>query len=275
MLPAEVEAQLNKWIEDGRIDLPALPAVTSELLSLTFDVDCDIGKVEKVLERDQHLASQVLRVANSSMFATASQIRTLRRAMVQIGIARIRDVALRVSCESRVFRVVGFEDDVATMLAHTKTTAFLARTLAEQVGVDPDEAFILGLLHDIGRPVVLQALVDLIAVLKLKLRRKITLDLVSARDALARHHERVGATLLRKWQLPEMLATVVGNHHAPDRIEDEATRSIAWLIRLADVMEHNNDDEVEVARKALGIDLGVVVTVRGQIDELRAIANAI
>ena len=274
-LPPEVEPALETWIAEGRIELPSLPHVAAQVISLTFDEDCDLAGVEKVVSQDPHIAGQVLRHANSALFAPAVVIQSLARALSHLGMGRIRDVALKVSCESRVFKCDAYATEAAALLEHAKMTAVLARHIASRVSLSSDEAFLLGLLHDVGRPVLLQTLADLIPVLRVKLKRRLQIDGETAMALIDRYHETVAAELLRAWGMPASLGEALSHHHDPGSLEDPEVAKLMWVVRLADGIDEEGDDVAAEAASALGLGASEVDEIRGRLDELRDMALSI
>ena len=245
-LPAELEQALVEKIEKQQLGLPALPDVANQVISASFDADCDISRLAKIIERDQLMAGHILRRSNSAMFGGAVQITSLQQALSRLGLKSIRDVALMVSVENEVFRVKGYEEEAQAQFQHSILTAALSQEVARLAGSDVEESFLCGLLHDIGRPVLLQAILDLKVRVEIKTRTKFEVSAEAVRDAVSRHHGRVGADLADSWSMPESFADVIRNHHQPDQAESAS--SLCHVIHLADLLSHaylDGDAELE------------------------------
>jgi putative nucleotidyltransferase with HDIG domain len=106
-----------------------------------------------------------------------------------------------------VFRVRGFETELSGVFRHCLATAHFAQEIARLKRWNVEEAFLAGLMHDIGRPVLLQAVVDLSRELDCPIARQQALALVSTA------HERTGARLVTLWELPARVAEAVHHHH--------------------------------------------------------------
>lgn len=273
-LPTELLEALARRIEDGKIEFPSMPDVASQVVSATFDEDCDLARVERIVQRDPHLTAQLLKTVNSALYAPAKPVTALRQALATVGLTRVRDIALLVSCESRVFQIEGFEEQLNELLEHAKMSAVYAREVAKAARKDQDEAFCAGLLHDVGRAILIQSIVDLRVILGVKLRRKIVLDPQAVVDASATRHGEVGAGLLAAWALPERLVEAVRGHHAPEQVEDPECRALATVLRVADDLAHATADERTVAAAAeIGLDDVRVSALAGRRAELEALVR--
>jgi len=170
--------------------------------------------------------------------------------------------------------VEGFEEDIRAILAHGKATAVYAREVARVAGADPGEAFCAGLLHDIGRPILIQALVDLRVILRVKLRQVFELSPEAVRGAGTSRHGEIGAQLLSSWGLPAKLVAAVRWHHAPAGVEDEVERRLAGVVAVADDLADGFcTPETLAAASSIGLDPDAVdrlLSRRTEFDELVA-----
>jgi len=257
-LPPELQSALDTAIDEGRIELPALPAVANELLSATFDDECDLQKAEKILEKDPHLAGQVLRTANSALFAPPVPIQSVRRALAHLGLGRIRNVAMSVACESQVFVTEGFRAEADALLHHSKEVARLSHVAAKHLRVADDEAAIVGLLHDVGRVVLLQAIEQVRVVLRLKKKLKFDVSPEAALAATTARHAEVGAAVMKKWDLPQGLVTAIEHHHESASMEEGPLRRLVTVVRLADQVANGDLEGATRTAGELGAADGLV-----------------
>jgi len=191
-------------------ELPPLPLVVQKLLQVMEDQNSSAEDISKVLSSDQAMASKVLKLVNSSFYGLSGQVSTISRAVIILGVSAIRNLALGLSAaqimshgEKGVFQAQFWEHSIAT----AASAEILARTLGYE---DPEEAFITGLLHDIGQLVFLMTL------------PKVALDIYSGQEgdflALEKHafgmdHAHAGLQLLKHWKLPRSLQQAIRYHH--------------------------------------------------------------
>lgn len=229
-LPAEMRSALVQKIEAGQIDLPVLPEVASQVITASMDESCDIRKLTTILNRDQSMTAHVLRLSNSAMYAASVPIVSLQQALSRLGLKRIREIALLISCETKVFKVAGFDLRVRALFRHSLAAAAFAQEIARARRWNVEEAFLCGLLHDIGRPVLLQTLVDLRKEMKLDVEKE------AIEEASTEFHCRVGCDLAKKWELSDRLIETIEYHHDPESAP--TVSRTAMMTRLADDLAH-------------------------------------
>ena len=184
-------------------ELPVLPEVAAQLLKLTSDVDCNIGDVVPLLKRDQSLTSHLLRIANSLRYNTGVTVSSVQQAAARLGLLAVREIVVLISCKCRVFDVPEFETHVRQSFRHSLATAAFAQEIARVRRMNVEEAFLTGLLHDVGRPILFQALAD----------RRRTHGLVATESDVLRvaGESRISfaAKLIVQWELSQRVAETV------------------------------------------------------------------
>jgi putative nucleotidyltransferase with HDIG domain len=216
--------RLRAYVERWQLDLPLLPDAPRRVMELCDRETCDALALTELIHQDPAMAGHVLRVARSPLYATRVPVVSLRQAVSLLGLRAIREIALLIACQARVFKVRGHEEAVRDVFRHSLAAGFFAREIARLRRWNVEEAFLCGLLHDVGRPLLLQAAVDL------SLHAEPG-ELERALDAL---HERVGAMLADHWELPEAVAQAMGMHHADPMAE--STPRVAVQTALADAL---------------------------------------
>lgn len=229
-LPLDVHEPLERFLIEN-MELPVLPEAAARIIALCEDPDSDARDIQSVLERDPSLASHVLRIANSALFAPVEPIVSLPQAISRLGMTTIRNLSLAVAVQGRLFKSKQHEQLTRSMWTHSALTAVYARDVARRMRVSGEAAFLWGLMHDVGRPLVLQAAIDRPEILGVGPDSGALLE--AAMDAF---HARVGARLVRAWGLPYPIAAVVGYHHDPDAAGEHARG--ARITRLADLLAH-------------------------------------
>src|SRR5689334_1155092 len=160
-LPEPLANTLAERIATGKLELPVLPDAATQIVSQTSNPNCDFKAVAELIKRDQAMATHLLRIANSPLYRPRSQIVSLQHALSRLGTSAVRDIALIISVKTRTFQADGFAKEVRDMFQHSLATAVFGQEIARMRRWNVDEAFLCGLLHDIGRPVLLQTVVDL------------------------------------------------------------------------------------------------------------------
>ena len=230
-LPHVLQDLFEAKLASGQIDLPLLPNTASEVLAACNDEDCNAGELAELVQRDQALAAHVLHIANSAAYAPKEPIVSLRQACSRLGMSTVCEIAVAVSMKGRVFRVPGFQARIRAMWQHSAMTGVYAREVALQRGKDADGVFLGGLMHDIGRPVVMAAFLDILRELTAK---QVPFSLLEA--AMSRYHAEVGALLADRWGLAPWVREAARHHHDPGAAEEHAEE--VRCAHLADELAH-------------------------------------
>ena len=233
-LPEKIAASLRDRIERGTLELPVLPEVAAEVVASTGREECDLRALADLVRRDQAMATHFLRVANSPLYLPKTKIVSLQQALARLGMSAVREIALLISAKTRTFQVRGFEQQLKDQFRHSLAAALFAQEIARMRRQNVDEAFLTGLLHDVGRPVLLQALVDLYKEARLPPHAP------AIEAAAAADHARVGSALVVKWSLPASLSGAILFHHTPDDATSDPKG--AMTAALANELAHHTLD---------------------------------
>jgi len=241
-VPAAIRSELESRLSAGSLELPLLPGVAMEITSAAAKEDADARTIADMLKRDAALSAHVLRIVNSPVYSPRAQIVSLQQAVARVGAVKIREIALIIACRTGVFKAKGYEQEIDQVFKHSIGTALFAQEIARNTRNNVEDAFLCGLLHDVGRPVLLQALLTLLREAKVLATRNAVLELVSEL------HEAAGSALARAWALPETVIVALGKHHtsSPDQ-ESTPVR----IVSLADRFAHLTDEGAALTSDAL------------------------
>ena len=230
-------------IAAGQFELPLLPEVATKVMTATQDENCDAKKLSEMIHRDAALAGHVLRIANSPLYAPTVPIVSLQQAVSRLGMKKIREIALLVACQAKVFRVPGFDQKVRALFKHCVAAGAYAQEIARIRRWNVEESFLCGLLHDAGKPVLLQLLTDV------QKEQKIGIEANLVEDVLDEMHGSVGARLVESWKLPERLVETIACHHRPN--DARSAGQSAMMTNMADDLAHYAVGPKTVAEKHL------------------------
>lgn len=218
--------ELDAVVAAGALQLPMLPDVVMRVTTLCNDPDCDARQLAELIRADQSLMAHLLREANSAAMGSRVPIASLQLAVSRIGLGRIRAIALEVACKTVVFRVDGRESLMRDLFRHALAVGLTAQEIARSRRMNVEEAFTAGLLHDVGRPVAIEA------VLGLASRDGLAPDDDDLETICHPRHAAIGAELVASWGLPERLQVVARHHHDPEQAGP--AEALARVVRLAD-----------------------------------------
>jgi putative nucleotidyltransferase with HDIG domain len=228
VIDPSVRAIIDESLSGEKLQLPIMPEASAMLMSMTTDDETRIQDLVDVIQRDPSLAAHLLRIANSPLYAPRYPSVSLRHAVARLGALELRRVAITIGCQARVFNVGGWENEVHQLFAHSLTTALYASEVAKLVRANEEEAFLCGLLHDVGHAIVLQGLEDL------KKKHKVELSRAAIITIAGEYHTLIGRRLIEQWGLSPRLADIVALHH--DEVRAPAMNLA--LVKVADALAY-------------------------------------
>lgn len=223
----------------ARIDeLPALPVVISRLLTLLEDPEFDMSELTELISQDPALTAKVLKVANSAYYGFAQEIDTLDRAVAVLGLNMIKSLTLSVG----VVAVLPKEQESellshAGLWLHSVAAAAVIRELGRRLGLaqEEDHLFVVGLLHDVGKIVLLHFFFDLYQQALRETQERQDLPLFMAeRRVIGLDHGDVGAMLLSRWKFPQVVQPIMAHHHHD--VSVEADPRDTTMLRMANLL---------------------------------------
>jgi len=250
-----------KRVVNRIVNLPTLPQMVSTIVSLTGDSNCSIRDVTNAISMDPTISAKILKLVNSAFYGFPSQISNLSQAVVLLGLNTVRNVTLSASVFG-TFQKNGNGDgkfDRTACLVHSSSVAFIARYLANKTSrQDSEEAFVGGLLHDIGKLILDTHLSrEFIQAVELADAKGMVSTYDAEQEMLGVTHATIGRWLIERWKLPDSLGEAVGYHHAPD--EAPGNPRFAALLCMANCMDHalsSSEDGIDPSRiSPMALDL--------------------
>ena len=228
-----MESVVPGFILDSVRSLPPLPASVGRLLEIACEPNVEFREIARVIELDQTLTARILRAANSAMYGVPRRVQTVNQATVLLGRDTIVNLALSISVMSAQSRVDTESWPIAPseFWRHSFAVASLARGMAAHVpGVSPDECYVGGLLHDIGKMVMLDHFRDVYAQVVMAAQYGMKPLFMLERDVLETDHAAVGHALCLHWKIPMSITRAISEHHEEN---DPAPGTVADIVRNA------------------------------------------
>ena len=238
---------LDRRVEEGSLAVPLLPEAAATLLLMTEDENADLDRLADVVRSDPTMAAQLLRIANSPLFVSRCPISSLRTALSRLGMFQVRQIALLIVCDTKVFRVRGWEEPIRRLFAHSVLVALFAQEIAKKARMNADEAFLAGLLHDVGIPTLIHALVEI------EPRVTSFREIDGLLALLHPRHAEVGARLAAAWAMPPRLIEAIGYHHEPHLARSDGRNAL--ILRLADELAGDETAPLEIPAHAAALGL--------------------
>ena len=230
MIPSEILENVQK--------IPLLSPSSLKLVNMMGDTGHTLRQVTEIIEVDPALTARVLTVVNSAWFSLREQVSSVGHAITLLGDKMIVSIALALST-SKLYNVplIGYESRQGEFWKHSLRTAIAARELAHYTNgaVNPDEAYTGGLLHDIGKSVISDFIVDGAAGITERLVDSSFNDFLDAEQSIAgSDHTDVGMEMAKHWNLPEVLQEIIKYHHNPSCANDRY-KPIVYVVHLGDM----------------------------------------
>jgi putative nucleotidyltransferase with HDIG domain len=201
-------------------NLPPVSYAALKLVNLLDQPSVSNDEVVQVLKYDNVLTAKLLRACNSPYFGLEDPVSSVDQAVFLLGHQQILHIVLTLAFgSSMVVPLPGYAVEANELWRHSLITATAAEIVVGEVpdvNMEPSVAFTVGLLHDIGKLILGQALTG---DLQADIRQRVEQEHISRSEAekivVGTDHSEVGAYLLQEWHLPEEIVEAVANHHHP------------------------------------------------------------
>jgi putative nucleotidyltransferase with HDIG domain len=231
----QAAVQMQKVLESID-DLKPLPVTVSRALQLLQEPDATINQIVAVLSKDQAIAARLLKLSNSAYYGRPKAASTLHEAVMRLGFRRTKNLLFALSYSSLLSRrVAGYNMGDGELWQHSVAVAMVAPRIAERVAYPaPDEAYIAGLLHDIGK-LMLDQYFNINWEQLQASSEAYNLSLIDTEELLlGMNHAQVGGALAEKWELPACLVEAIAHHHRPENAENHP--DLAAIVHIANVV---------------------------------------
>ncbi|HMY39560.1 MAG TPA: HDOD domain-containing protein [Marinagarivorans sp.] len=242
-----IAQQLANKIKQKKIDVPMLPEVANRVMRLTQDPNAITTDLAKLVQSDQVLAGHVMRIANSALYSPNTKLVSLQQAISRLGMSIIGEIALAASINSKMFNAPGHNKIIQCQLRYALYTALWAKEVARVCKRNVEAAFLAGLLHDIGRPVCLQATVEIATQCGFSVTNA---DLVPIEAAFSRA---LGVLVVNLWEMPAIVCDVLSMFDRYEEAGDnkELTMVVVAASKFAQYGLSINSDQPTYSRKEL------------------------
>jgi len=211
--------------------VPPLPLVVSKVVAVAENPDSSALDLANIISEDTGLTAQVLKLINSSFYGFSRRISTVTESVILLGFEVITNIVIWIA----VARQLGVKDsgilDRKRFWQHSLAAASAAKMLSRLVGYpNPEEAFVAGLLHDVGKILFDEYLPDEYASVVSRMHAGEQNELHAERQVFGTDHASVGQMLLKKWRIPQGYQLSARFHHAPLRCEAKISTTTGRLV---------------------------------------------
>lgn len=269
----------SKIIEDALnqiLHIATLPEITLKIIEVVENPESTAQDLNKIISNDPALCARVLKVVNSAFYGLPGQIGSINRAIVLLGLNAVKNIAIAASL-SKLFKGGQISPDFNAMelWRHSTAVAAGAKLIADKMKVNlPDEAFLAGLIHDIGIVVEIQALrPKLLELLEHKDAQGVSM--IEAEQAiLGVTHQELGKALCERWKFPQSFACVTGHHHDPLTL-DPSRRTLTCIIHVADILAAQGEFGYTGTVSSLEINPDVLAAINLTQEQINEVVEAL
>jgi HD-like signal output (HDOD) protein/signal transduction histidine kinase len=265
-----MENPLLAKIETSR-SLPTLPHILLQLIDICNQDEKGIRDLSKVINKDPSISERLLRLVNSAYYSLKQKISSIDQALLLLGMDAVKNIAISSSIY-QVFHKPGRKSAFNLKLFwwHSLSCATVARRLAIHLQYpSPDEAFLGGLMHDIGKIVLWNNFEqEYEQILKTSAYR--TAELLAGEQAFGLGHAEAGAWLIRHWDLHSFMPDALLYHHdPPDRIDHASplVQIVYVANRLCPIVAEEREEGISVSERIIGLTQADLETLIGQAEE--------
>lgn len=233
-----IRASIAKRLETNQLEIPRLPQVATRIMQLSQDPETDLDHIVDAISTDPMLASRVLVMANSAAYAGGQRVDGLQQALMRLGFNAVRDMVFAESMRMRIFSAKAYRQILEESWKLSLGTALACDALSKVTGIEREGAFLLGLLHDTGKPVLVQAVAEIE-----RANKGQSLGTEMVEILMSQLHEETGAHVLASWEMPASFVEAARDHH---RYKGPIARPAQRLVHAGNVIcQHLGIGDVE------------------------------
>ncbi len=220
--------------------LPTLPSVVTKVLNLLSNPKISASKIGEVISTDISLSTKTLKIVNSAFYGFPKRISTITQAVVILGFNTIKSAVFGVAVINAFDKykrssILNYND----FWAHSVAVGAGARILAKRVKYENiEEAFIGGIIHDIGKLILSQfSAKEYQKVMEKVMEKDISFSFSDIEsDIMGFDHSEIGYYLVDKWNFPQNLSSIIRYHHKPEKAPDDTDKKLIAIVNVADTL---------------------------------------
>jgi putative nucleotidyltransferase with HDIG domain len=219
-------------------DMKVLPSVARKVMEMVERDDVSGNQLAEVISKDQALSAHLLKAANSALFGLPREITTVLMAVSVLGFKNTRDMTIMAATRG-VYKRFGITEKM--LWTHSVSAAIGAKTIAGHYApFVRDDAFICGLLHDVGKVILNNECPDLFSQVMVRTYNEGESSIRAESEVFGYTHTDVGALITAKWNYPEVISSIILQHHRDEEsrpsMEDPGTLKVLACVDLSNTI---------------------------------------
>lgn len=203
-----VKGSIEKKLTTKTLEVPRLPQVATRILQLANNPNTGADDIVRAIVTDPLLVTRILHVANSAAYNTGQPVSALQPAIMRLGSKFVEDVVFSESIRLKVFQARAYRTILQESWQLSLATAVACEAMSKATGIERESAFLMGLLHDTGKPVLASVIAELE---KQNQNRPLGEDTVMI--LMSQLHEDIGAHVLETWEMTPQIVEAARGHH--------------------------------------------------------------
>jgi len=228
-------------------ELPTLPTVVAQVMMTLNEPTSSARDLERLIANDQSIAARLLKLANSAFYGLPGKVTSLGRAITLLGFNTVRSLVLTIGVIDKFSGSSGGRFfDRGSFWEHSLSVATASKLLCtKDPTINPDEAHIAGLLHDVGKVVLDMVMPDKFQKAMQMVKMKGIETLAAEEQIVGITHDEVGAHVAEKWRFPEFLREVIAYHHMPNDAPNfpEITQLVSVADEIVGIFNQQEQDQ--------------------------------
>ena len=219
-------------------DMKVLPTVARKVMEMVEREDVSGNQLAEVISRDQALSAHLLKAANSALFGLPREVTTVLVAVNVLGFKNTRDMTIMAATRG-VYKRFGITEKM--LWTHSVSAAIGAKTIASQYAAFVrDDAFICGLLHDVGKVILNNECPDLFSQVMMRTYNEGESSIRAENEVFGYTHTEVGSLITAKWNYPKVISSIIHQHHRDEEtrpsMEDPGTLKVLACVDLSNTI---------------------------------------
>ncbi|MFH2064654.1 MAG: HDOD domain-containing protein [Pseudomonadota bacterium] len=216
---------------------PSLPSVVNHVLKITADPKSTVEELIRAISPDLALHTAILKISNSAFFGRMRKVSSLKQALMVLGFSEIQNIVLSKAVFNS-FKSIRSDSlfPIRKFWEHSFLCGLAAKIISNDLSEESNDFFVAGLIHDIGKLVILMAMPDDFRMIVRQSDPHSLHTIDAEMEIIGATHDRIGSSLLTRWMFPENLVKAVGFHHQPEKAP--GNRLFPGIVHTANRLSH-------------------------------------